>query len=358
LVTRRRLPIAAPSPLPPLYARWMDALLPGPLPDEKEATCSDCAMLPREGEVDGPSFFDPVTKCCTFQPDLPNFLLGRILEDRKAPARASVVARIDAKIGVSPLGIVIPPLYRAAYEGATFGRAPTLRCPHHLDDGRCGIWLHRNAVCATFYCKHVRGATSARFWREGVEALLVAVERSLSRHCLAEIGLSPDAVLATLPKRRHLGANEDGPVDGEDPAAYAQAWGSWAGREKALYEASAGIVDELAWDDVLAISGPEVRLLAGATRALYREVTDKSLPERLRASDFQIVATTKRSVRIATYSTYDPIDVPTELIALLHRFDGRRTREAIASIEKKDGVTLDAEFVQQLVDHAVLVSAS
>jgi len=109
---------------------------------------------------------------------------------------------------------------------------------------------------------------------------------------------------------------------------------------------------------VLAISGPEVRLLAGATRALYREVTDKSLPERLRASDFQIVATTKRSVRIATYSTYDPIDVPTELIALLHRFDGRRTREAIASIEKKDGVTLDAEFVQQLVDHAVLVSAS
>src|SRR5262245_15774211 len=34
------------TPLPPLYAGWMEALLGGSLPDESEATCDDCAMCP------------------------------------------------------------------------------------------------------------------------------------------------------------------------------------------------------------------------------------------------------------------------------------------------------------------------
>ncbi len=360
-MTRRRLPVAPPSPLPPLYARWIDELLGGaPLPEETEATCSDCAMRPPEGVPDNDvAFFDPVAKCCTYQPDLPNFLVGRVLSDRTAPARTTVEERIDARVGVTPLGLAMPPLYGVLYDRAApvggFGHTRALRCPHHLDDGRCGIWRHRNAVCATWYCKHVRGALSARFWREGIEALLRAVEEALARHCLAEIGLSHEAVLASLPRKRPPGAKDDTPLDRVEPAAYARLWGAWAGRERELFECAASIVDALAWDDVLRISGPTVRLLAGATRELYREVVSTDLPDRLRLGELSIVGAAKGAVRVTTYSAFDPIELPSEIVSLLHRFDGRKTRAAIGAIAKKDGVSLDDDLVLQLVDFGVLV---
>ena len=44
----RELPVIPASPLPALYAAWIDQLLAGPLPQESNATCDDCAMLPED----------------------------------------------------------------------------------------------------------------------------------------------------------------------------------------------------------------------------------------------------------------------------------------------------------------------
>src|SRR5687767_5199250 len=78
------------GPLPPLYEAWIDQLLGSAIPPETVATCHDCAMLPRAGEevVPGEDRFSPRVKCCTFQPSLPNFLVGRILSDED-PAMAA-----------------------------------------------------------------------------------------------------------------------------------------------------------------------------------------------------------------------------------------------------------------------------
>ena len=104
-----------PSTLPPLYAGWIDDLLDGPLPHESEATCEDCAMWPGAGSSGaGALAFHPETKCCTYIPSLPNFLVGRIVEDddpAMAPGRASVEARIDARLGVTPMGIDRPAVH-------------------------------------------------------------------------------------------------------------------------------------------------------------------------------------------------------------------------------------------------------
>jgi hypothetical protein len=342
----------------------VDELLAGAaLPEETEATCDDCAMRPPRGaaEKDETSFFDPVTKCCTYQPELPNFLVGRVLVDKTAPARRTVEERIDARVGVTPLGLSTPPLFGVLYDAAApaggFGHARALRCPHHLDDGRCGIWRHRNAVCATWYCKHVRGAVAARFWREGVEAMLRAVEEALARHCLLELGVSYESVLASLPRKRPPGTKADVPLDRVLPARYAKTWGSWAGRERELYTRSAAIVDALAWKEVLAIAGPTVRLLANATRELHALVTSAEVPDKLRLGDIGIVAASKSAVRVSTYSEYDPIELPAELVPLLHRFDGRKTRAVMAEIEKREGVSLDDELLRQLVDFQILVDA-
>ena len=94
---KRQLPVIPVSPLPPLYAAWMDQLLAGPLPHEEDATCDDCAMLSEDGEHHSSSevFFNPQTKCCSYIPALPNYLVGRILSDDDpdfAKGRAKIMA--------------------------------------------------------------------------------------------------------------------------------------------------------------------------------------------------------------------------------------------------------------------------
>ncbi|NJM47617.1 MAG: hypothetical protein HC860_16815 [Alkalinema sp. RU_4_3] len=43
------------SVLPPLFARWLEHLLPAGIPEEKKATCGRCAMLAHPGEDRDPA---------------------------------------------------------------------------------------------------------------------------------------------------------------------------------------------------------------------------------------------------------------------------------------------------------------
>src|SRR5262245_14489349 len=96
--------------LPPLYSAWMDQLLLGPIPEETEATCDNCLMCPSQGEPQTPSRirFNPRIKCCTYLPNLPNFLVGRILTSEnpsEAKGRTTVEVRLAQGTAVTPLGI-------------------------------------------------------------------------------------------------------------------------------------------------------------------------------------------------------------------------------------------------------------
>lgn len=365
-MSRRRLPIVAPSVLPPLYAAWMDELLDGPVPPEEEATCDDCAMVPAQGERAGDHAFDPSVKCCTYVPDIPNFLVGRILRDRDLTAKAgrlSVERRIDDKIAVSPLGLTMPAPYKAVYAHATkhdaFGREPALRCPHYVEgpNHNCGIWMNRTSVCSTWFCKHVRGAVGRDFWTTGVLPLLGAIERALSRHCILEIGCD-DSVLGRLfassgPDDRQRGAELR-----SDPESHARDWGRWLGKERAFYEQCARLVDAMKWKDVVAISGVDVRVRARVTRDLHAQLVASELPERLRAGSFETVDFSPGKTRVSTYCSYDPIDLPAQLMALLPQFDGRPTQKIVAEIARTEGVDLEHDLLRRLVDFEILVSAS
>src|SRR5215470_3687249 len=98
--------------LPPLYARWMNDLLDGPIPAETRATCDNCVMCPKPGDTISAEdrFFDPSIKCCSIVPALPNFLVGMILSgDDRDPISlegwASVERRIREGVAVGPLGL-------------------------------------------------------------------------------------------------------------------------------------------------------------------------------------------------------------------------------------------------------------
>jgi len=353
------------EPLPPLYAGWVAEFLGGPVPRENRATCETCAMCAPAGEQPNPRghYFDPATKCCTFLPDLPNFLVGRILSDGDPSGefgRTSVERRIRERLAVTPLGLG-PHRSSRRYDTDIddYGRAHDLRCPHYIEDGGlCGIWRNREAVCATWFCKHVRGNVGHMFW-QSLRRLLKVIELSLARRCVIKLSLGDDAL-------RHLkdSAAWDGrppPIASEsidnraDEEAYVRLWGSWPGREIDFFIRCAELVEPLSWNDVLAIGGPRAQESARLSRQAYARLMSDDVPAVLSAAAMEISHSGPETARVSTYSPYDPIDLPLTVMALLPYFDGRPTEEAIALIEGKTGIRLEHAFVQTLVDFGVLV---
>jgi hypothetical protein len=354
--------VATTSSLPRLHTTWMSALLEAPLPAETRATCADCAMC-RDVPA-GLESFDPRTKCCTYLPALPNFLVGALLADEATDerGRASVRARIASGVAVTPLGLGIPPTYGVLYHhGApvAFGRAVTMRCPHYLEDtGRCGIWLHRNAVCATWFCKHERGAVGWRFW-QSVRELLSAIEAELARACLLELDVGAAAIAHALPPAPRPGTSTSlglqAELCGERGAAAAAArWGRWAHREEEFYVACAAFVQRLDFAEILGRCGHEVRLRIEVMRSAWKELREPAPPARLRMSPLVVLGAGSTTRRVSAYSALDPLEMPRELLDLLHHYDGRVNAEARAAIASA-GIRLTPGLERKLADFEVLV---
>lgn len=348
-----------------MYAAWVEEALGGPIPRETETDCRNCVMAGEAGESPqkGIVFFDTVTRCCTYLPDLPNFLVGRILSDGDAASsagRASVERRIKAGAAVSPLGLGWPALFNLLYSNQRgFGRSRTLRCPHHLDGGACGIWANRMSICATWFCKHARGAIGHRFW-DALQQLLRHVEIELERWCMIQAGVQAETIDALFPCLRvakpveTLDAHQlDGTVDKE---AYAKLWGRWLGREGEFYRRAAELVSTLRWGDVLDVCGPTVPLLAELVRERYREHGRRRVPPRLRVGNFNVVNSGLESTLVVSYSGFDPLRLPRALVEVLPYFDGGRVHDVLRALADSRRLRLQPALIRKLVDFGILES--
>ena len=318
-----KLDVVAPPKLPALQQSWMDELLEGPLPAEPRSTCSECPQT--EVEEDELKF-DPRTKCCTYMPAVYNYFAGRILLDddpEVAKGRATVEARIDGGAAVTPLGLLATQEYVETYsDDKKFGRDYDLRCPHYLreEGGLCGVWRHREGTCATWYCRHVRGAVAFDFWRRGLSPLLRAAERKLAEWCAGQLGCSEHD------------------------------WGHFAGRPRQLYLETAHLVPALRWAEVESIGGDEVAELAAETRGYYKTLLSAyQPPARPRLQAFELQSDDGSTAHLATYTPYDPLSLPSKLFADLHRFDGRPRAEVIKELKSR-GHKVDDQLIQRLAD--------
>lgn len=360
-------PDAESKPLPGLYAKWITELLGGVIPGESRATCGSCAMCAREGQESASAsyYFDPVVKCCSYVPDLHNFLVGRILSDADPAVqqgRATVEKRIADAVGVTPLGIKQPPVYALLYGRSleAFGRSRTLRCPHYLEDGNlCGIWRNRESTCATWFCKHVRGHIGYTFWRDSLYPLLQAVEKDLAHWCALQLQLGDDALRHLIDSGRWRSEAETVTGDALDNRAdqktYARMWGEWRGREHEFYCRCGALVNPLGWADVLAICGPSTRAYARLTQQAYDRLTSDDIPSNLSVGRFEVLQVQRAMTRVNTYNAFDPLDVPNAVMELLQYFDGRPVVDALAAIADERGVSLDAALIRKMVDFKLLV---
>jgi hypothetical protein len=362
--------------LPPLYARWISELLGGPIPEETKATCHDCAMCAKPGQTAASPvqmvFFNPKSKCCTYMPDLPNFLVGRILNEPNpafVPGRAAVISRLENKAGATLLGLnhtrAFDVLYNYGASQGAFGRSQTLRCPYYVEEGGlCGVWKHRNSICTTWFCKHNRGAVGLVFW-QNIQQLLSQVEESLARWCTLQLNPGLEALQNLFPTRYQLVRQSAGDnlrnneLDDEvDPQNYARNWGSWANREHEFYLECARLVSELSWPEVLSLCGPEVAIKAQLCLAAYDKLISDEIPEYLRVGQFKLVQVGPTHNRVEAYRAYQPLDIPKALLDALYYFDGQRpTGEVLTALAAEKGLKVTLSLVRKLVDFEVLIPA-
>jgi hypothetical protein len=362
--SRRRLPVLTDDPtgLPLFVARWVPALLGSPLPHERTATCDECVMLPPDGEPhrhDGPHF-GPETKCCTYVPRLASFLAGAILLDvdpALADGRRRVEARIAARTGLTPLGLLRTPQETWMIDNAerAFGKHGALRCPYYGSaSGSCTVWRYRGAVCMTWFCKYDRAGAGARLW-SAANTMVSVIERAVAHHCVVTLDLGTEALadLVIVPPVEP----PPGPAafDGtQDETEAREMWGKWYGRERQFYEACARIALDLDAKAVQELGGAELATATAAVRGLLRRLDDDELPARLKVKPFEIVSMSAGRARLQGYSEYDPIDVPAELVPALAAFDGRPTATVRAQVSRTHGIDLDASLLRQLIDFEIL----
>jgi|CXWL01.1.fsa_nt_gi hypothetical protein len=66
---------------------------------------------------------------------------------------------------------------------------------------------------------------------------------------------------------------------------------------------------------------------------------------------------TSSEVSLGTYSTYNPLVVPKEMVYLLQSFDGRPIADVRAEIQEQHGMNFDQGLVERLLDFGVLKEA-
>jgi hypothetical protein len=342
-----------------LSRTWLDGVLSAPPPPERRATCGECVMCPTtDGRAPAAAdAFRPDTKCCTYTPALPNFLIGGILAGPDGPGRRSVMQRLAEDGRVSPLGLEPDWDQRRADDTRAHGRSAAHRCPHfEIESGRCGIWEHRNHACVSYFCKHERGARGAAFWH-AVGRLLRMLEEGLARWCVLEGGFAESALEAILlldetrPDRTaHL--SEGAGV--RDPDRAAALWQPRQGQEETFFRECAERVSGLSWPEAAARCGPETRMAATVVQEAHRRLLDDALPERLTLGQWQLLGATAEGLTVITHSATDPVGLSHALTGVLHRFDGRAPSVILEEIRSGHGLELAPDLLHTLLDYGVL----
>lgn len=353
--------------LNPIYAALFGELFDRPEVVETRATCDTCAMCD-QGQIAPVSmgYFRPDAKCCTFHPSLPNYAVGAIFadtSDEMAEGRKRLRAKIAARIGVTPRGIVSPRKYNVLYNAALgagfFGRSKQMLCPYfdEENDGRCTVWQYREAVCSTYFCKYTAGKPGWLFW-DALKGYLSHVELRLTRVS----GLAVDPDISEPPQDRLTLSKEDIedlPPNDED---YARFWakGKWVGREEEFYIACYEKVRSLPKGEFAqnVDDSPEGRARLASLTDRYDRIPSSETPKSLvlvRGGQMR-KRETDTAVVIASYNPYDAFSVEKELYEVLEMLKPEETLEQnLARLDKEKDVQLAPELLHYLYVHGVLV---
>lgn len=191
--------------LPNIYKRWVDPALLAMKAEEPLSTCVSCPMCQLKS---GEAFLNS-TKCCTYYPFVPNFLIGGILSEGQEGA-TRIKALLRRRQWVLPIGLVAPPSYQERYlakPADAFGRDPDFICPFFVSQtGGCSIWKWRDSQCSTYFCKPDPNGIGDDLW-SSVRECFYSIELQVSQDLMLEKGYTVQEIENCLKWVKALGRN-------------------------------------------------------------------------------------------------------------------------------------------------------
>ncbi|MFO0588954.1 MAG: hypothetical protein U0441_15495 [Polyangiaceae bacterium] len=355
-MAERRLRDVAPS----IYRAYLPAFFDLEAPKEEKATCGSCVMLPPPGPRPlGVTFFLPETKCCTFHPTLPNYLVGATLSDARPEieeGRRRMLGRIASRVSVTPRWVAPPRKFDLLLKGSwtnTMGRSLMMRCPlYSPEHGGCTIWPHWEGVCATFFCKYMGAADGEAFWRS-MRMYLSYLQRKLASAAANQ--LLPGHDEPAPYGRLTLEDLEDRPPTEE---SYRALWKEHVGREEEFYRAChawVSALDRAAFEAI--VRGPEHDERLAAVTHAHDLLVNPRLPEVLVKNPKLDERSRDDGVLVTGYSHYEPLLLTKDLHDVIGFFDGARTvAEVRAHLKSEADLDVPEEILLGLYRYRVLVT--
>jgi hypothetical protein len=307
-------------------------------------------------------YFKPDLKCCTYEPLLPNYLVGGVFDD-PAPeledGRRRLREKIAGRAGVTPERVASPRkkhlLAVAASDSGFFGRSYSIVCPY-LDSeaGRCTVWRYREAVCSTYYCKFTHGALGFTFWRS-LKEYLGYVEFGLARWAAKDI----DPAVTEPNLRRGELTIEDLEDRPPNDAAYERYWGKWVGREEEFYREAYRRVAKLSRADLDRIvheGKPESKKWLDQTMKRYDEALSPLVPAYLVRNKEMRERDGGEKIIVSTYNRYDSHVMGRELYDVLGMIDGEQPLlDNLKRLADEHGIEMSPDLIRELYVQHVLV---
>jgi len=349
--------------IPEFYHAILPLLFQQQIPPEPFSDCFNCPMIGEKGEDPGLDMSRPFaheTKCCTFTPRLPNYMVGGILSDPDPSlleGKQRIMAKIQSREGILPNGVYPSREYNDYFieRGALeFGRSKFLLCPYFIQDKySCTIWKYREAICSFWYCKQIASKRGSDFWNSMVDYFMF-IQDSFIELAVKECGLNLADPYESGPHIKFH--HEDEPVRRMNQ--YNEMWGKWLGKEEEYYKKCFEIVRNLP-----ALHTKEIIATAkGLEKNTERRLNDfVYLPEFLLANRNSLREANKDSYQIEISSYIKSTDKSIAWSFQIPRFaidyfDGQtQTNEVIRMVDEKHFIHLEPEILIALYRHDILI---
>tara|TARA_Y100001935_G_scaffold255367_1_gene267986 strand:- start:3016 stop:4074 length:1059 start_codon:yes stop_codon:yes gene_type:complete len=339
--------------LPHIYQSFLPDIFNQHIPVEQYADCSNCNMCKPTTIVEDQRFFSPVTKCCTFKPIVPNYLVGGILIDSKKPTKIHTYVDIGEKI--TPLGYFPSTKELQDYAAIIpdkFGMDDRVQC-ELLDDGNCSIWQHRNSICSTYFCHYFKGFHGKQFW-EDVRDFLQFVEETLSAYCCMMLDI-PVHYLKQSTTNFFINVQEATQHNGRiSKLTDADMWGPWETKRDSFFKECHKICSNLTTNDVMSLNPTTYQVKISALEDSLKTMQTPLIPPTLlfnpncKIIDFDETQTFFYVDRL--------IKLPAILQHIVKLFDGKTTNQQIISTASQSyDVDMDNHYILHLYQQNILI---
>ncbi len=217
--------------LPEVYRKLFPKELLNANIQETKATCANCNWAAYQKHL----------KCCTYEPYLPNFLVGAMFESASTSkvALATLRRKIEARQYSLPIGMTASVQYQVNFnnrEEQDFGNREDWLCPYYnREQQNCGIWKNRSAVCTTFYCQSNYDVMGQEFWKQ-MNDYLTYVEMAMMEEILVHLDFSPRQISDCLEYlNRHEGSATEMKTDSLTLPKAKKLWNGYFDDQEAFF---------------------------------------------------------------------------------------------------------------------------